>query len=32
MDNANIDTEGSTVIQWSASGGSPQRWNMTRLS
>ncbi|MEV0935824.1 RICIN domain-containing protein [Streptomyces phaeochromogenes] len=32
LDNANIGTEGSTVIQWFANGGSPQQWNMTRLS
>jgi hypothetical protein len=32
LDNANIDTEGNTVIQWSANGGSLQQWNMTKLS
>ncbi|MFG3404691.1 endo-1,4-beta-xylanase [Streptomyces sp. NPDC048142] len=30
LDNANSDAEGSTVIQWTANGGSPQQWNMTR--
>ncbi|MFD9190160.1 RICIN domain-containing protein [Streptomyces phaeochromogenes] len=32
LDGANTDTEGSTVIQWSADDGSPQQWRMTKLS
>ncbi|MFI2435322.1 RICIN domain-containing protein [Streptomyces sp. NPDC018693] len=31
LDNGNAEAEGSQVIQWTANGGSPQRWTLTRI-
>lgn len=31
LDNGNVSTEGSTVIQWSDNGGSPQKRTLTKI-
>ncbi|MFD8217562.1 RICIN domain-containing protein [Streptomyces sp. NPDC059697] len=31
LDNANTGADQTPVIQWSANGGTPQQWNMTKI-